>query len=318
MSTGRAPSRIVFVGNIPYDVTEEQLTEIFQEVGPVKHIRLVFDRETGKPKGYGFIEYMDSDTASSAVRNLQGYEMGGRDLRVDFADNDPSLMENDGPGHSHHHYNNRPSSQPGRSDGPGRSFQSGPRGEGGGSFNATGPSGGGSFQGRQGGGGGASGGTGGGPSSDAIRQVVYGLGYDELKGILGYLRVLAEKDPGQARHLLMGNPSLAYASLEAILRMGVVDPMIAQKLSGLVDQPPQLITPPAPGAPQNTVTTAPSEDTAMAAPGTANPSFVQDSDPEQQAIINQLLSLTPDVIAQLPMDKQEQINALVGLKSISW
>ncbi|RKP15231.1 hypothetical protein BJ684DRAFT_7317 [Piptocephalis cylindrospora] len=260
------------VGNIPYDVTEEQLTEIFQEVGPVKHIRLVFDRETGKPKGYGFIEYLDSDTASSAVRNLQGYEMGGRDLRVDFADNDPALMD--------------------------RSFHSGPPG-------------GGNFNGRAGGGGGGNG-----PSSDAIRQVVYGLGYDELKGILGYLRVLAEKDPSQARHLLMGNPSLAYASLEAILRMGVVDPMIAQVRREAMrkDQPPQVISPPtagtAPPGPMAPLTTDPST-----TPGNINPSFVQGmgySNPEQQAIINQLLSLTPDVIAQLPLDKQEQINALVG------
>jgi cleavage stimulation factor subunit 2 len=48
---------------------------------------LVFDRETGKPKGYGFCEYKDADTALSAMRNLNGYEMNGRALRVDFAEN---------------------------------------------------------------------------------------------------------------------------------------------------------------------------------------------------------------------------------------
>ncbi|KAI3975219.1 hypothetical protein MKX01_017538 [Papaver californicum] len=76
----------VFVGNIPYDVTEEQLVEICEEVGPVVSFRLVIDKETGKPKGYGFCEYKDEETALSARRNLQGYEINGRKLRVDFAD----------------------------------------------------------------------------------------------------------------------------------------------------------------------------------------------------------------------------------------
>lgn len=44
-------SRVCFIGNIPYDLTEEQIVEIFSEVGNVQNFRLVFDRETGKPKG---------------------------------------------------------------------------------------------------------------------------------------------------------------------------------------------------------------------------------------------------------------------------
>ena len=59
------------------------------EVFPFSFIRrLVIDRETGKPKGYGFCEYKDEETALSARRNLQGYEINGRQLRVDFAEND--------------------------------------------------------------------------------------------------------------------------------------------------------------------------------------------------------------------------------------
>lgn len=49
---------------------------------------LVFDHGTGKPKGFGFCEYRDADTAASALRNLQGVEVGGRGLRLDFADTD--------------------------------------------------------------------------------------------------------------------------------------------------------------------------------------------------------------------------------------
>ncbi|GJP79527.1 hypothetical protein CLOP_g9752 [Closterium sp. NIES-67] len=85
----RSP-RCVFVGNIPYDTTEEQLRQICEEVGPVVSFRLVTDRESGKPKGYGFCEYRDEETAQSARRNLNGYDINGRQLRVDFADSDKS------------------------------------------------------------------------------------------------------------------------------------------------------------------------------------------------------------------------------------
>ena len=77
--------RSVFVGNIPYEATEETLYGIFGEIGPVKGLRLVTDKETGKPKGYGFVEYNDPSTAQSAIRNLAGREIHGRNLRVDSA-----------------------------------------------------------------------------------------------------------------------------------------------------------------------------------------------------------------------------------------
>ncbi|KAF5302477.1 hypothetical protein FQR65_LT08567 [Abscondita terminalis] len=85
--------RSVFVGNIPYEATEEKLKDIFGEVGQVLSFKLVFDRETGKPKGYGFCEYRDQETALSAMRNLNGYEIGGRNLRVDNACTEKSRME---------------------------------------------------------------------------------------------------------------------------------------------------------------------------------------------------------------------------------
>ncbi|KAF8308983.1 hypothetical protein DL93DRAFT_2086333 [Clavulina sp. PMI_390] len=84
-------SRVVFVGNVPYEMTEEQLIEVFSAVGPVAGFRLVFDRESGKPKGFGFCEYYDHESAKSAVRNLNGHDVKGRPLRIDLADSDPLL-----------------------------------------------------------------------------------------------------------------------------------------------------------------------------------------------------------------------------------
>lgn len=85
--------RSVFVGNIPYDVTEEKLKDIFSEVGPVVSFKIVYDRETGKPKGYGFCEFRDQETAHSAMRNLNGFEIAGRTLRVDNACTEKSRLE---------------------------------------------------------------------------------------------------------------------------------------------------------------------------------------------------------------------------------
>ena len=79
-------SRVVFVGNISFDATEQQLIDVLQTVGPVVNFRLVSDRDTGKPKGYGFCEFLDAETAQSAIRNLNNLDFHGRSLRVGVAD----------------------------------------------------------------------------------------------------------------------------------------------------------------------------------------------------------------------------------------
>ncbi|KAJ2914570.1 hypothetical protein MD484_g5832, partial [Candolleomyces efflorescens] len=84
-------SKVVFVGNVPYNMGEDQLIDVFKSVGQVVGFRLVFDRDTGKAKGYGFCEFSDHETALSAVRNLNNTEVGGRPLRIDLADSDPFL-----------------------------------------------------------------------------------------------------------------------------------------------------------------------------------------------------------------------------------
>ena len=74
----------VFVGNLIFNTTEEQLREIFQFAGPMKNIRILTDKETGKPKGFAFVEYYDSNTALSAIRRLDQTELNARKLKVGF------------------------------------------------------------------------------------------------------------------------------------------------------------------------------------------------------------------------------------------
>jgi cleavage stimulation factor subunit 2 len=76
-----------FVGNLSYNTTEEGLREVFSVVGEVKNIRICTDRETGRPKGYAFIEYADAATALSAIRNLDTRDFNGRKLRVSYSNN---------------------------------------------------------------------------------------------------------------------------------------------------------------------------------------------------------------------------------------
>lgn len=101
--SANANSRTVFVGNIPYDADDSQLISLLKLVGPFNTFRLKHDKETEKPKGYGFCEYKDMDIAASALRNLNQYELNGRQLRVDFASdnkNGTNLKEEEGKGYT--------------------------------------------------------------------------------------------------------------------------------------------------------------------------------------------------------------------------
>jgi len=74
----------VFVGNLTFNTTEEQLREKFSFVGPVKNIRILVDKESGKPKGFAFIEYFDANTALSAITHLDQVEVNSRKLKVGY------------------------------------------------------------------------------------------------------------------------------------------------------------------------------------------------------------------------------------------
>jgi hypothetical protein len=76
-------ARSVFVGNIAYKASEHDLTNLFSQAGEVVSFRLISDRETGRSKGYGFCEFADAAGANQALHTLNGYELHGRQLRVD-------------------------------------------------------------------------------------------------------------------------------------------------------------------------------------------------------------------------------------------
>uniref|UniRef100_A0A914DWV9 RRM domain-containing protein n=1 Tax=Acrobeloides nanus TaxID=290746 RepID=A0A914DWV9_9BILA len=75
----------VFVGNLPYRATEDDLGHYFSQAGNVTQVRIVYDRQTNRAKGFGFIEFANEQDAQNAVNQLNDTEFQGRNLRVNLA-----------------------------------------------------------------------------------------------------------------------------------------------------------------------------------------------------------------------------------------
>jgi RNA recognition motif-containing protein len=78
----------IYVGNLPFTATEAEVRTLFSEHGTVESVSLPTDRETGRPRGFGFVEMSQADSAR-AIQNLNGKELGGRPLRVNEAQDKP-------------------------------------------------------------------------------------------------------------------------------------------------------------------------------------------------------------------------------------
>ena len=78
----------IYVGNLPFTATDAELRTLFAEHGTVESVSLPTDRETGRPRGFGFVEMNRAD-ASRAIQNLNGKDLGGRALRVNEAQDKP-------------------------------------------------------------------------------------------------------------------------------------------------------------------------------------------------------------------------------------
>lgn len=74
----------IYVGNLPFSASDEDIRTLFSQYGTVHTVKLVMDRDTGRPRGFGFVE-MEAGDAATAIERLNGTEFGGRTLRVNEA-----------------------------------------------------------------------------------------------------------------------------------------------------------------------------------------------------------------------------------------
>ncbi len=86
----------LYVGNLPYSAKEDGLRSHFESAGSVSSVKIIIDRETGRSKGFAFVEMESEDAAQSAVSSLDGKEFEGRSLRVSEAKPQPE-RESRGP-----------------------------------------------------------------------------------------------------------------------------------------------------------------------------------------------------------------------------
>jgi RNA recognition motif-containing protein len=77
--------KTIYVGNLPFSATEAQLRELFAQYGTVDAVRLITNRDTGRPRGFGFVEMDDDAAADAAMTALNGTDMDGRALTVNEA-----------------------------------------------------------------------------------------------------------------------------------------------------------------------------------------------------------------------------------------
>ncbi|KAI1461729.1 hypothetical protein F4805DRAFT_413139 [Annulohypoxylon moriforme] len=292
MST-KPPSRVVFVGNIPYGLSEEQISDIFSTAGKVLNFRLVYDRDTGRPKGFGFAEYPDADSAASAVRNLNDHEIMGRKLRVDYSTE--GRVDGDESNNS-----NVPTGQPNGASHP--ITQTAPAG----SLPPLPP-------GKE-----LPPGV---TATDAISRTLNTLPPSQLLDILSQMKSLSTTDPARATELLQAAPQLSYAIFQALLLMGLVSPeaihsVVETSAAAPAAQPSPgyppayggatTVTPPvaAPYAPP----AASAPQASYAPPAASTPASALQQDPE--VLMQAVMNLSPEMIEQLPEAERQQILAL--------
>ncbi len=75
----------LYVGNIPFSIDENGLEQAFAEHGEVKSVKIITDRDSGRSKGFGFVEMENEDQANKCIENLDGKELDGRQLKVNIA-----------------------------------------------------------------------------------------------------------------------------------------------------------------------------------------------------------------------------------------
>lgn len=330
------PSRVIYVGSIPYDQTEEQILDIFKTVGPVANIRLVFDKESGKSKGFAFVEYVDPGSAASAVRNLNNYQIGSRNLKVDFSRE--TSVSSPGPNQLSFPSSSTPASlaSPSLSGiGPSSSSLS---------ATSAGLS---SLQ------------IGQGSSSsysdliaslpqgtmpppgvaahNAINKTLMTLTRDQMLEIIMDLKTLSQKNPKLTSELFSAAPQLSYMAIQSMLMLNLVDDRMVFFLAGQQPQPqlqpqqqqqqsqpqsqsqqqsqsqPQQQQQQQPQMPLSQPPTQPSqyEPQPKQTNTSLNTSPPQPEKQEQEIeLIRKVMELTDEQIAQLSKDQRDALNVL--------
>lgn len=159
--------------------------------------RIVYDRETGNAKGYGFAEYLDVEMSQSAIRNLNGYEFGGRTLRVDKASSQADELRM-----IHQQTGGAPpvESPYGDNVSPDR-------------------------------------------APEAISKAVASLPPEQMFELMKQMKLCIQNNMNEARAMLLNNPQLAYALLQAQVVMRIIEPQTAMALlHRKSDQPPIMVT----------------------------------------------------------------------------
>ncbi|KAK8206688.1 hypothetical protein M8818_004522 [Zalaria obscura] len=206
--------RVVFIGNIPYGVSEEQIVDIFSRIGQVNNFRLVHDKETGRPKGFGFLEFADPDAAASAVRNLNDHEVMNRKLRVDWSNDNSGGGGGSGGDNASSGANGADNSQGPQSS----TIPTLPAG--------TDPSAGLTVP-------------------DAISKTLSQTPTPQLLDLISQVKNLVTDNPGQALTLFQQAPQFTYATFQALLLLGLVDTAtLTNVLSGAAGQPQVQAAPP--------------------------------------------------------------------------
>jgi cleavage stimulation factor subunit 2 len=268
----------------------------------VLHFRLVYDKETGKPKGFGFAEYSDADQAASAVRNLNDTELQGRKLRVDYS-NDPAKDDSNNNNNNNNSSMNRttnysapaPSHQPqpnGQSQAQSSDLPPLPEGVGLGAHLTA---------------------------QDAISATVATIPPAQLLDAMQQMQDLARADPDHATRLLLQGPQLTYAILQILVLMKLVDTttlqtVIAQTAAAQQPPPPPRQIPPPqqtyspypqPQPPYGAVPTPPVQQQYQPPqPPAAAPQ------PDREALLQQVLQMPQAQIDSLPPNDRAQIMAL--------
>ena len=79
----------VFVGNLDFKTTRDEVQTLFSQIGPIRDVFLPTDRESGRPRGFAFVEFESEEDAQKAIERFNGYELSGRALRVNAAEDRP-------------------------------------------------------------------------------------------------------------------------------------------------------------------------------------------------------------------------------------